>query len=176
MASYLEQDVLALVDLIESTFDEETNTFNQEDVSVIKELAEEEINPTLERYAKAMQFYNDSARALADEIKRLQARKKHFENGADHIKSRLNFSMRALNKGHAYTTLNYTFSFRKSSSVKVIDNIDYHKLPDYLVRVSYEVDKTAVKELEAVDGKVLDKDGNVIDGITIEQKESLSVR
>ena len=176
--AYLEKNVMDLIELIDSSFDEETGTWSDEDRDVLKDLAREEIDPTLEKYAKAMKYYSNCADDIADEIKRLQARKKMFENKAEHIKGRLDFSINTLNKGSAYKTLNYTFSFRKSSSVEVDDKLNLDTLPDYFKTIKVEVSKTAIKDgCDVVDGTLIDKKtGVVLNGVKIVEKKSLNVK
>lgn len=166
MKMFFEKEVLALVEMFDSLYDEETGEVKEQDKDILKGLAHEQIAPTMERYKKASEFYENQAELIAEEIKRLQDRKRMFENKSKHIKSRLLFAVEQL--GGKFKSLLYTFGKRVTKSVEVSDNINFNDLPKELVKVKYEVDKKAAKEL-------LEK-GQTINGIKIVENTNLFVK
>lgn len=81
--SYLQKDVMDIISLYESLSEEEQTDENFE---ILKGLQKEEIEPTLDRYQRARQYYLNEAENIGEEIKRLQQRKKSCERNADDIK------------------------------------------------------------------------------------------
>jgi len=104
---------------------------------------------------------------LSDEIKQLQNRKKSIENNIDNLKSMLmwTFYKAGITK---LKTKKATFYFATTTSVKIDDTLDLTKLDKNFVQVEYKVDKKALKE--AIES------GTKIDGVTIEEKETLRIR
>ena len=159
--SYLEQDVKAIIDLYESLFDEE---MTQENVDILKDLQKEQIDPTLDRYQRARQYYLNEAKNIGEEIKRLQERKKRCEASADSIKNRILFAVKSLG-GKVRTTF-FTFSRTGNKSLKVF-NAD--SIPDEFIKVEKKVMRDELK-------KHILETGEIFDGVEIEETESLSVR
>lgn len=167
MKMFFEKEVLALVEMIDACYDEETGEFKEDDKSILDGLAQEEIAPCMERYKRASEYYKSQADLIAEEIKRLQARKKMFDNKTNRIRTKLLNGLNLL--GGKFKTTFYTFSKRVTSSIDVNEElIDYSKLPNDCYKVKYEANKTAIKEH-------LDK-GESFTGVTVKQTESLSVR
>ena len=97
---------------------------------------------------------------LADEIKRLQGRKKSFENANDNLTKLQDYLL----QGEKLKTDKFTFSYRKS---KVVNIVDEDLIPDEYKKIEYKVDKMKLK-------KILEKEK--IQGAELIEKKSLSVR
>ena len=97
---------------------------------------------------------------LADEIKRLQGRKKSFENANDNLTKLQDYLL----QGEKLKTDKFTFSYRKSKAVEIINE---DLIPDEYKKIEYKVDKMKLKKaLEEVK----------IQGAELIEKKSLSVR
>ena len=107
--------------------------------------------------------YLGDVNTLAEEIKRLQARKKSRENT---IKDLNELQLDLLN-GEKVKTAKFTFSFRKTESVEVLSDKDI-KDDKTLNKVTIKPDLTAIKK--AI------KAGRTFEGISIVEKTSLLVR
>lgn len=158
------QEIRALEDLLNEV-DPETGEFiNSEEV--------------IKDYIKNLQFEKDKKlnniedlklelkaknEALKQKEEKLYSKRKSIENNIEKLKE---LQMILLN-GEKVKTDEYTFSFRKSSSIVVPSEIDAAVAP---VKIKYEWDKTAIKK-EIEQGKDFSKYG-----IYIEEKQSLSVR
>ena len=101
------------------------------------------------------------AKALGDEIKKLQERKKACENRANSLKEFLKFYL----EGKKHKSARVSISYTHSKSV-VIDNQDL--LPGDCVEVELKIDKMELKKRLA--------DGKEIQGCHLEEKESLVIR
>lgn len=165
---YLEKEVLALVEMIDSNYDEETGVWNEQDGEILKGLAEEEIGPAMDKYTKAVKYYKSEADLLAEEIKRLQARKKMFENKAEHIKGRVFFALKVL--GGKFKTTLFTFATRKTKALEVTELCDMSKLPQQFVVVKQEVNKTELK-------KYMEENGvTEMNGCRVVENESIMIK
>ncbi len=104
---------------------------------------------------------------LADEVKRLQQRKKSIDTNIDNLKGLLmwTFLKAGVDKLKAPKA---TFYFANSKSLKIDSAIDISSLPKEYYTVEYKADKKALKE--AVEN------GVVVDGISIEENTSLRIR
>ena len=85
--------------------------------------------------------YQSKADALKAEIDRLAKRKKSFENQIDKLQS---LQELLLNK-EGFKTDRFTFSYRKSESVKVPETCD-NSYPKEWIVTKYQFDKKAIKE------------------------------
>ena len=166
MKMFFEKEVLALVEMIDSEYDEETGEIKDDDRQILDGLAQEQIAPTMERYKKASDYYESQAELCANEIKRLQDRKRMFENKSKRIKNRLLFAVEAL--GGKFKSTFFTFGKRTTKSVEVSDTINFETLPKELVKVKYDVDKKAAKEMIEA--------GQTINGIKIVENTNLFVK
>lgn len=104
---------------------------------------------------------------LSDEIKRLQQRKKSIENNMDNLKSLLMWTLQKAGVPKLKTP-KATFYFANSKSLQINSNVDIAQLPKEYIQFEYKADKKALKE--AIEN------GVVIDGVTIDEKESLRIR
>lgn len=102
------------------------------------------------------------ASAIGEEIKKLQARKKACDNRANSLKDFLNFYL----EGKKYKSPKVSISYTHSKSVAVDD---ISKVPEtWLVPQEPVLDKMGIKKALA--------DGVTIDGVHLEEKESLVIR
>ena len=159
--SWLDKDVKAIIDLYESLSDEE---LTKENMDILKDLQKEQIDPTLDRYQRARQYYMNEAKNLSEEIKRLQSRKKRCEDTADSIKGKILFAVK--NLGGSVRTTFYTFSRTGNKSLRVF-NMD--SIPEEFIKIEKSVMRDALK-------KHILETGEIFDGVEIEETESLSVR
>lgn len=156
----------ALADLMEDEYDHETGELINKD----KEIAElfENLKLTFEDKMDNCQRYcltlDGEAEILANEIKRLQAKKKALENKKDRLRTMMLSALRTSALPKLKTSL-YSFSIRKSESVNIIDEDLISR--NYL-KIKYEADKTKIKK--AI------KDGETVDGAVLATNESLGVR
>ncbi len=65
-------------------------------------------------------------------------------------------------------TAKATFYFATSESLTISDSVDISKLPNEYIQVEHKADKRALKE--AI------KNGVIIDGVTINENETLRIR
>lgn len=85
--------------------------------------------------------YQSKADALKAEMDRLAKRKKSFENQIEKLKS----LQELLLNEEGFKTDRFTFSYRKSESVKVPETCD-NSYPKEWVITKYQFDKKAIKE------------------------------
>lgn len=104
---------------------------------------------------------------LASEIKRLQQRKKSIETNSENLKSLLMWTFQKAGLSRLKTA-KATFYFSNSKSIQISDKVKINTLPKECIEIDYKVDKRALKELL--------EQGLIIDGVTIEEKESLRIR
>lgn len=102
------------------------------------------------------------AKAIGEEIKRLQERKRADENKAESLKSWVGYAL----SGAKFKTPKVSVSYRKSTSTEF--DGDVNTLPDKYCTIKREVSKTALKE--ALDA------GEVIEGARLVQKESVIIK
>lgn len=124
-----------------------------------------EIEMKADGYAKIMKNITADADGIAEEIKRLQARKKSLENKADALKKNLEKCMITTGKTKFKTQL-FSFGIQKNPASLVIDSEDDIP-PEYLIP-RMDVDKESIKNAL--------KDGQQFAFAHLEQKESLRIR
>lgn len=125
-----------------------------------------EIEDKADGYAKVMKTLDGDVAALDAEIKRLSAKKQTYKNNIDRIKQSLEMAMRACDKPKFKTTL-FSFSIQKNPAKVVIAKgaavpAEFYDHPEPVIN------KTRLKDAL--------KDGVVIEGVTLEQGESLRIR
>lgn len=102
------------------------------------------------------------SKALADEIKTLQARKKTLDNRCKSIKDYLLCNL----NGESFKTSKVAITFRKSSSVEV-ENV-YSLNENFIKHTEPEPDKTAIKN--AI------KSGEQVTGATLVENISITIK
>jgi len=107
--------------------------------------------------------YKASSKAIADEIAKLQARKRSMDNKAENLKDYLAHN---LSSGEKIEAPMVTLSWRNSESVNILDMA---ALPaDYTKQAEPTADKTLIKK--AI------KDGFDVPGAVIEKKKNLIIQ
>jgi uncharacterized small protein (DUF1192 family) len=161
------QEYCSLLELIEEA--ESNPEFNPEtgEVIPVEEILKEEIErlqgekvTKLENIEYLKRDNKSKIEALSEEIKRLQARKKSFENANSNLAKLQDYLL----QGEKLKTDKFTFSYRKS---KVVNIVDEDLIPDEYKKIEYKVDKMKLK-------KILEKEK--IQGAELIEKKSLSVR
>ena len=102
------------------------------------------------------------AKAIDEEIKKLQARKKADENKIESLKGWVKYAL----GGIKWKTPRVSVSYRRTTST-IFDG-DVNKLPDRFCKITREPSKTAIKEAL--------EQGEVIEGARLEEKESVIIK
>lgn len=126
----------------------------------------EEFEVKAENIIKLMKSIEGEATIIREEEKRLAANRKVLENKADRLKEYLFNTMKIIDKKKIKTPL-FTLNIAKNPASVTID-IDVEYLP-----LEYQVFETKANKkaiLEAI------KSGEIIEGCSLEQKESLRVK
>lgn len=176
----------------EEMLDEDGNEreFSDEDRAALMQLAEEhalEFARKAEGYGKALNEIDCETATiearidfLENELKRLKARKKTRDNNVSFLKSLMVRAMKLTDTLKIKTPL-FNFSVRKSESIDA-SRADASSLPKAFVRCKYEIDKTAIKDAVKSGSVIVTEDGTfvyngeVLDGIRKESKETLQIR
>ena len=156
----------AIQDLLEQPLevDEETGEVLNDNTETVRELLnelEESKEQKADNIAYLIKENEMIEKSLKDEAKRLQERAKMFARIQDDLKNLLKFLL----NGEKIKTPHFTISYRKSTSVRVIDE---SKIPPEYIKVKevFSVDKKAIaeklKNFEPVDGATLDLKESVI--------------
>ena len=146
-------------------FDEETGELidNSETLKILLSEIEDERDSKANNIAYLIKEANDTENSLKAEIDRLNERKKMFARQQDKLKQLLDFLL----AGEKLKTDKFTFSYRTTQSVKIIDE---NLIPaEYLnVKEVFTPDKKRIKEALA--------DFNEVAGCEIEIKKTLGVK
>lgn len=137
----IKEEDFAALDKIELNFTEKANSY----IGIIKELKAE-------------------IECLETAGKKQFARAKRREGVVERLKERLSETMSLMDKEKA-ETINGIVSFRRSQSVEIIDE---KKIPGAFMKVTYTVDKAAIKEVL--------RDGQKVSGAVLKENKSLQVR
>ena len=117
-----------------------------------------------EAYAKAIKNYKAEQDALAEEIKKLQAKKKVCENAITRMKDALSDAMDTFDMPKVQAGV-FKISLSKSESVNIIDE---DSVPMEYKKATYTVSKTDIKK--AIEG------GLVVEGVEIKENKSVTIR
>lgn len=107
------------------------------------EAIEGEIEVKAQNYCHIVSMMDSNAKALDDEIKRLQAKKKTIENRSKWLKNRLFLAMKELGIPKIQTDL-YTISIQKNGGVQPV--VLTGEIPDNFKKIVYEDDMAKVRE------------------------------
>lgn len=140
---YIEKDTMDLVEMAMQIAEENEGVVPEEELQALKELAQEELLPRMDRMAGAVHYIEGDIDAVSQEIKRLQDRKKSMEKAIDSLKKRMLFVVQ--NIGNQKTAM-HTFSQRHTQSLEVAEDFDYTKIPTAFLKTKVELDKTALKK------------------------------
>lgn len=128
-------------------------------------MLDDEIEVKAENVAKVIKELEGESKKFKEEVDRLNSIRKSTDNRIKDLKSYLEFNMRRVDKLKFKTPL---FSFniqRNRASVKVLDE---KKVPEDFLIHSVSVDKQKLYDVL--------KSGEVVDGVVLEQSESLRIR
>lgn len=119
------------------------------------------IEEKADNYAKLIKNQESDSKGIAEEIKRLQARKQAKDNNIKNMKLSLQNAMNEIGKTKFKTEL---FSFNIQNNPIKVDIVDEDLIPDEFKKIKIEYDKTAIKKAENVPG------------VELIQSESLRIR
>ena len=149
-------------DAIERAIDPETGEVVSEDALEGLEQLEMDRDTKIENSVMYIKDCNARADAIKQEIKVLQARAKAFENKAEATKNYLQSAL----AGEKFESAKCKISYRKSESVSIDPDA---LIPSEFIKIKApEYDKTALKK--AI------KEGTVIDGVTIVEKQNIQIK
>ena len=148
-----------LNNLLEESYGELTPELEQ-----ALELNLDNFSAKAEGYVKAIKNYKAESDAIAEEIKRLQEKKKVCENAVNRMKTALSTSMDIFGMNKVRAGL-FKISLTTSKAVNIIDE---NAIPENYKRVKYEVSKTDIKK--AIES------GETIEGAEIVENKSITIR
>lgn len=149
--------------LNKETVDEETGEIIAEPDFELIEKLQMERDQKIENVCLFYKNAEAEAKAIAEEIRILQARKKVLDNKADRAKSYVEFAL----QGEKFSRPTCQVTYRSGKQVAVDD---LYSIPDeYLRYKEPEPDKVAIK-------KAIDKEGLVIPGAHLEETTSMSIK
>ena len=119
------------------------------------------IEDKADNYAKLIKNQESDSKGIAEEIKRLQARKQAIDNNVKNMKLSLQNAMNEIGKTKFKTEL---FSFNIQNNPVKVDIVDEDLIPDEFKKIKIEYDKTAIKKADNVPG------------VELVQSESLRIR
>lgn len=117
------------------------------DPEIIKDTMESmdgDIEEKLEGYGKIMRNYETTVNALDEEIKRLQERKKFYDNRVKKMKNDVKSSLIAMNKKSVRTT-SFLYTVKPGVNAVVIDDEDLVPA-QFREPVPDKIDKAAIKK------------------------------
>lgn len=131
------------------------------------EALEGEFDDKIETYCKVIKNIEGDAKAVAEEVKRLQAKKKTLENHVERMKAAMYEAMRAVGKTNAGGKILKATIQKNGGQLPLI--VDENLLPDEFKKISYSADNEAIR-------KALDE-GNELDFAHYgERGESLRIK
>ena len=139
--------------------EEDTDT-----LSILFEELETNLSEKLENTAKITLDIDADGEKIANEIKRLQDKKRKLEANSQRLKALMLQAIKSSGQSKIKTPT-FTFGTRVSESIE-IDDIE--ALPDEFLRVKKEADKKLIKEAIT--------SGKLISGAHLEVKENLQIR
>lgn len=115
-------------------------------------------------YVKAIKNYKAEADAIAEEIKKLQDKKKVCENAINRMKTALCDAMQIFDMKKVQAGI-FKVSLTTSEAVNIIDE---EVIPEEYKKIKYEVSKTDIKN--AI------KNGLIVEGAEIKENHSITIR
>lgn len=130
------------------------------------ESLEYEIEDKADNYAKIIKNIEADTKALKDEEARLYSKRKALDNNIKRLKDNLYNSMKLIGR-EKFKTLLFSFNIQKNPASLKIE--DMAKVPsNYFIPQDPVIDKARLKDDV--------KGGTIIDGVYLEQGESLRIR
>lgn len=167
----LQEQLVAIDDVLEAATDPETQE--------ILESAKEDLLATIDGKIENILNYIADCKARTEQLKvetvRLLAKKTSLEKKADYLKNMLMWYMKTNDKKkETFGTWDVTVA---KTAGKVVLDVDEDSIPAWFKKVSYTIDKTAIKE-NMINNKafVPDIDGSPIQIAHIEEGESLRIK
>ena len=152
------EDYIELLNKIELAEGEISEEVNQQ-----LEINEQQLQTKSIAYLSVIKTKEALTMQIDEEIKRLQALKKHNSNITNNLKNRL---LNAVNLFGAFEVGFTKFSTRKSESI-IVDDVNSLPKEFKVIKVTEQADKKAIKEhLKA---------GNDLEGCTIQQNNNLKI-
>lgn len=159
------QDFNQLLDMLNQAQEEG----NQEQISLIEsglEITQDNFKDKATNYVKFIRSEEAGLSAIDEEIKRLTALKKSKVSKIDNLEARLSNSMKSIGFDK-YDLGLFKLSFRKSSSVEVLD---VEQLPEGFKRVKTTIDPDKVAIKKAIES------GQDVTGASIKHSASLQIK
>ena len=154
--------------IYESAVDMETGEINPEAIEVLEALQMQR-DAKIENVALWHKNCLAESKAIADEIKALQERKKRLESKINWMDNYLEFAL----QGQKFETAKVQISYRKSQAVE-IDDMDkfiegYKDNPDLVnVKVEWTANKNNIKKML--------KDGQEIMGAVLVERQNMQIK
>lgn len=166
----LNDQLMAIDNILDGNTDSETNE--------ILESAREEILKAIDDKCENILEYQSDLKGKIEQLKqeelRIHTKKKVLENRVEYLRQMLIWYM----KSHDKTKMScgtYDLILGKSSG-KVVLDVSEEEIPTYLKRVTYAVDKTALKNM-MVNGMAYIADGDEIVKLAhMEETDALRIR
>lgn len=153
------QEQLSLNNLLEESMGELTPELEE-----ALELNRDNFQIKADDYVKAIKNYKAEADAIAEEIKKLQEKKKVCENAIDKMKTSMRTAMDAFGMPKFQTGV-FKVSMTTSEAVNIIDE---SLIPEEYKKVRYDISKTDIKN--AI------KAGVEVSGAEIKENHSITIR
>ena len=151
----LTDQLKAIDDILDNSTDAETNE--------ILESAREEILSAIDNKCEHILAYQSDLKAKIEQLKqeevRIHTKKKVLENRVEYLRQLLIWYMKTNNKTKM-TCGTYDLTLGESSG-KVVLDVPEEQIPAYLKRVTYAVDKTALKSM-MINGSAYIADGDEV--------------
>ena len=142
---------------------EQEGELTEEDIQALNEL-EMAQNDKLEGYGVIIRELNSEVEECNAEIKRITEIARKKKNAVERLKKTLQEFMMN-NEVDKFETLKVKISFRKSQSLEIEEGAE---LPDELMRIKKEPDKTAIKEYI--------ENGGTLKGIFLIDKKNIQIK
>lgn len=118
----------------------------EEELKQALEKIDDDIEAKADGYAKIIANLEADFIAICDEIDRLTARKRSYDNSIRRLKENLMWSMKTVGKTKFKTQL-FSFSVAKNGGKEpLVVDVTVDDLPSELVKVTRDVDKDALRE------------------------------
>ena len=161
----IKKEFFAIQELVENEeFDEETGELidNSKEIQELLDSLKEKRDLKADNIAYLIKSSLNSQDSIENEITRLKARKEAYTKQETKLKDLLIYLL----AGEKLKTDRFTYSYRKSSSVKIVDesliSLNYFKTKEVVT-----IDKMAIKE---------DLRNGLVSGAEIETKNNLTIK
>lgn len=125
------------------------------------------LSEKLDNTALLIKELESAESTLKNEADRLNKKAKAYKNKIENLRELMKFALKSSDNDKLKTD-KFTFSVRKTLSVEIDENLSPDLLPDSLIRIKKEFNKTAIK-------KALE-DFESVEGCKLVENESLQIR